>query len=89
MERQSGLSDLSVISWVSAIEGCPLSGVLSRKFWSAKNFGPGDQNSWKIGPPDHYSENFGPRVELWSERKYFSVSTFNDTLLFQSVCIVS
>ena len=27
MERQSGLSELSVISWVSAIEGCPLSGV--------------------------------------------------------------
>ena len=23
MERQSGLSELSVISWVSAIEGCP------------------------------------------------------------------
>ena len=27
MERQSGLSELSVISWVSAIQGCPLSGV--------------------------------------------------------------
>ena len=24
---QSGLSELSVISWVSAVEGCPLSGV--------------------------------------------------------------
>ena len=41
--------------------------VLSRKFWSAKNFGPGDQNSWKIGPPDHYflkilvrAWNYGP-----------------------------
>ena len=40
---------------------------LSRKFWSAKNFGPGDQNSWKIGPPDHYflkilvrAWNYGP-----------------------------
>ena len=27
MEGQSGLSKLSVISWVSAIQGCPLSGV--------------------------------------------------------------
>ena len=27
MEWQSGLSELSVISWVSAIQGCPLSGV--------------------------------------------------------------
>ena len=27
MEEQSGLSELSVISWVSAVEGCPLSGV--------------------------------------------------------------
>ena len=27
MEGQSGLSELSVISWVSAIQGCPLSGV--------------------------------------------------------------
>ena len=26
MEGQSGLSELSVISWVSAVEGCPLSG---------------------------------------------------------------
>ena len=26
-EGQSGLSELSVISWVSAVEGCPLSGV--------------------------------------------------------------
>ena len=25
MEGQSGLSELSVISWVSAVEGCPLS----------------------------------------------------------------
>jgi len=24
---------------------------VSRKFWSAKNFDPGDQYSWKIGPP--------------------------------------
>ena len=27
MEMQSGLSELSAISWVSAIEGCPLSEV--------------------------------------------------------------
>ena len=27
MEKRSGLSELSVISWVSAIEGCPLSGA--------------------------------------------------------------
>ena len=27
MEWQSGLSELSIISWVSAIQGCPLSGV--------------------------------------------------------------
>ena len=27
MEGQSELSELSVISWVSAVEGCPLSGV--------------------------------------------------------------
>ena len=26
MEKRSGLSELSVISWVSAVEGCPLSG---------------------------------------------------------------
>ena len=27
IEGVSGLSELSVISWVSAVEGCPLSGV--------------------------------------------------------------
>ena len=27
MEKQSGLSELSVISWVSAVEGCPSSRV--------------------------------------------------------------
>ena len=27
MEGQSGLSELSVISWVSTFQGCPLSGV--------------------------------------------------------------
>ena len=27
MERQSGLLELSVISWVSAVKGCPLSRV--------------------------------------------------------------
>jgi len=49
---------------------------LSRKFWSAKTFGPWDQNSWKnwsAGPL--FSENFGPCVDsimvrakiLWCE----------------------
>ena len=38
--------------------------VLTRKFWSSENFGPGDKNSWKIGPPDHnFLKNFGLRVE--------------------------
>ena len=27
MEKRSGHSELSVISWVSTVEGCPLSGV--------------------------------------------------------------
>ena len=27
MGGQSGLSELSIISWVSTVEGCPLSGV--------------------------------------------------------------
>ena len=27
MEGQSGLPELSVISWMSAVQGCPLSGV--------------------------------------------------------------
>ena len=27
MEGQSGLSELSVLSWVSTVEGCPLRGV--------------------------------------------------------------
>ena len=38
---------------------------LSRKFWSAENFGPGDQNSLEncsAGPL--FSENFGPRMDL-------------------------
>ena len=36
-------------------------------FWSTENFGLGDQNTWKIGPPDHYflkilvcAWNYGP-----------------------------
>ena len=38
--------------------------VLSRKFWSGENFGPGDQNSRKIGPPGPlFPENVGPAVE--------------------------
>ena len=37
---------------------------LSRKFWSGENFGPGDQNSRKIGPPGPlFPENLGPAVE--------------------------
>ena len=28
MEGQSGLPELSIISWMSAVEGCPLSGVV-------------------------------------------------------------
>ena len=37
---------------------------LSRKFWSGENFGPGDQNSRKIGPPRPlFPENLGPAVE--------------------------
>ena len=40
---------------------------LSRKFWSAENFGLGDQNFWNIGPPQtEIFENFGPIVEKWS-----------------------
>ena len=39
----------------------------TRKLFCHGNFGPGDQNSWKIGPPDHYflkilvrAWNYGP-----------------------------
>ena len=58
--------------------------LVRQKFWSG---GPKFLENWSAGPL--FSENFGPRVELWSERKYFGVSTFNDTHLCQSVCIVS
>ena len=58
--------------------------LVRRKFWAG---GPKFLENWSAGPL--FSENFGPRVELWSERKYFGVSTFNDTRLCQSVCIVS
>ena len=38
--------------------------VLSRKFWSGENIGPGDQNSRKIGPPGPlFPENLGPAME--------------------------
>ena len=38
--------------------------VMSRKFWSGENFGPGDQNSRKIGPAGPlFPENVGPAVE--------------------------
>ena len=41
--------------------------ALSRKFWSAENFGLGGQNFWNIGPPrTEIFENFGPIVEKWS-----------------------
>ena len=56
---------------------------LSRKFWSG---GPKFLENWSARPL--FSENFGPHVELWSKLKYFGVSTFNDTCLYQSVCIV-
>ena len=63
----------------------PVTEILVRqKFWSG---GPKFLENWSAGPL--FSENLGPRVELWSERQYFSVSTFNDTRLCQSVCIVS
>ena len=43
MEGQSGLSELSAISWVSAVEGCSLSGVplllLLKMEYSAKHKG--------------------------------------------------
>ena len=43
---------------------CPAAAELSRKFWSGENFGPGDQNSRKIGPPGPlFPENVGPAVE--------------------------
>jgi len=42
---------------------------LSQKFWSG---GQNSMENWSAGPL--FYENFGPRVELWSERKYFGVS---------------
>ena len=59
--------------------------VLSWKFWSGKNFGPGAQNSWKIDPLDHYFLKIF--VRAWSERKYLGVSTFKDT--FMPKCLYS
>ena len=57
-------------------------GALSRKFWSGENFGPGDQNSWKISPPDHnFPKNFvgawnnGPSAGTWGSEQ------FNDIIL--------
>ena len=46
------------------------------KFWSR---GPNFLENWSARPL--FSENFGPRMELWSEQKYFGMSTFNDTRL--------
>ena len=51
--------------------------LVRQKFWPG---GPKFLENWSAGPL--FSENFGPRVE------YFGVSTFNDTRLCQSVCIV-
>ena len=61
---QNGITLFSAQTLVSKLSGTKIdmraqTAVLSQKywswkFWSAKNFGPGDQNSWKIGPPDHY-----------------------------------
>ena len=49
---------------VVAVFGLYRSIGLSRKFWSGENFGPGDQNSRKIGPPGPlFPENLGPAVE--------------------------
>ena len=53
-----------------AVLFCLISGVvgfegLSRKFWSGENFGPGDQNSRKIGPPGPlFPENLGPATGI-------------------------
>ena len=54
----------------------PVTEILVRqKFWSGR---PKFLENWSAGPL--FSENFGPRVELWrvelwSQRKYFGVST--------------
>ena len=48
--------------------------LVRQKFWSG---GAKFLENWSAGPL--LSENFGPCVELRSERKYFGVSTFNDT----------
>ena len=58
--------------------------LVRQKFWSG---GPKFLENWSAG--HLFSENFGPHVELWSERKYLGVNTFNDTRLCQSVCIAS
>ena len=54
--------------------------VMSRKFWSGENFGPGDQNFRKFGPPGpKYSEKFGPylekrvRARLHASQAYYAV----------------
>ena len=48
--------------------------ALSRKFWSAKNSSPGDQNLRRNGPPrNEFFENFGPCVEIWSAPFWFKV----------------
>ena len=36
MEGQLGLSELSVLLWVSAVEGCPLSGVPLYKYFQER-----------------------------------------------------
>ena len=67
-------------------------GNLSRKFWSAINFGPGDQNSWKIGPLDHYFLKVLGRAWNYgrAERKYFGVSTLHfQRHTFVSKCLYS
>ena len=41
------------------------SGGLSRKFWSAKNFGPGSKIFGKIGPGGHcFSDKIGPDSKI-------------------------
>ena len=49
MEEQSGLSELSVISWVSAFQGCPLKGVPLYSFVSGGSFCGGEPGNESNG----------------------------------------
>ena len=64
--RLSPRTDEQSCTGLSRVGGTslPVLEALSRKFWSGENFGPGDQNSRKIGPPGPlFPENLGPGVE--------------------------